>query len=108
MTDKADFVACHHSCRVSPVGMGDRVCVDLCSLLRPGEGMLVGSFARALFLVHSEVCSAGAHCSCCCSCLFKEKGVVPTADDVHHKALLVMNAFTSPFSALAKVSHMLI
>lgn len=36
--------------------MGDRVCVDLCSLLRPGEGMLVGSFARALFLVHSEVC----------------------------------------------------
>jgi hypothetical protein len=37
------------------VGMGDRVCVDLCSLLRPGEGMLVGSFARALFLVHSEV-----------------------------------------------------
>lgn len=35
--------------------MGDRVCVDLCSLLRPGEGMLVGSFARALFLVHSEV-----------------------------------------------------
>lgn len=41
--------------RVTPVGMGDRVCVDLCSLLRPGEGMLVGSFARALFLVHSEV-----------------------------------------------------
>lgn len=36
--------------------MCDRVCVDLCSLLRPGEGMLVGSFARALFLVHSEVC----------------------------------------------------
>eukprot|EP00878_Enallax_costatus_P032812 GHUV01036105.1.p1 GENE.GHUV01036105.1~~GHUV01036105.1.p1 ORF type:complete len:487 (+),score=137.32 GHUV01036105.1:487-1947(+) len=39
---------------VTPVGMCDRVCVDLCSLLRPGEGMLVGSFARALFLVHSE------------------------------------------------------
>jgi hypothetical protein len=35
--------------------MCDRVCVDLCSLLQPGEGMLVGSFARALFLVHSEV-----------------------------------------------------
>lgn len=71
-------------------GMGDRVCVDLCSLLRPGEGLLVcsyilliypcflihfsvsinhitrvilvygyllsqvGSFARGLFLVHSE------------------------------------------------------
>ncbi|KAH9626338.1 hypothetical protein KSS87_000570 [Heliosperma pusillum] len=35
-------------------GMGDRVCVDLCSLLRPGDGLLVGSFARGLFLVHSE------------------------------------------------------
>eukprot|EP00891_Asterochloris_glomerata_P005587 jgi/Astpho2/5587/fgenesh1_pg.00079_%23_44_t len=39
---------------VTPVGMGDRVCVDLCSMLMPGEGMLVGSFARAMFLVHSE------------------------------------------------------
>ncbi|KAL8172363.1 hypothetical protein V2J09_024167 [Rumex salicifolius] len=35
-------------------GMGDRVCVDLCSLMRPGEGLLVGCFARGLFLVHSE------------------------------------------------------
>lgn len=40
--------------RVQMAGMGDRVCVDLCSLLRPGEGLLVGSFARGLFLVHSE------------------------------------------------------
>ncbi|CAM6081822.1 unnamed protein product [Calypogeia fissa] len=40
--------------RVTTVGMGDRVCVDLCNLLGPGEGLLVGSFARALFLVHSE------------------------------------------------------
>ncbi|XP_010917004.1 uncharacterized protein [Elaeis guineensis] len=40
--------------RVEVVGMGDRVCVDLCSLMRPGEGLLVGSFARGLFLVHSE------------------------------------------------------
>ncbi|XP_059642134.1 uncharacterized protein LOC132284084 [Cornus florida] len=39
---------------VQMVGMGDRVCVDLCSLMRPGEGLLVGSFARGLFLVHSE------------------------------------------------------
>ncbi|GFP79249.1 3-dehydroquinate synthase [Phtheirospermum japonicum] len=36
------------------VGMGDRVCVDLCSIMKPGEGLLVGSFARGLFLVHSE------------------------------------------------------
>ena len=28
--------------------------MDLCSVMGPGEGMLVGSFARALFLVHSE------------------------------------------------------
>ncbi|XP_059449982.1 uncharacterized protein LOC132180979 [Corylus avellana] len=40
--------------RVQVVGMGDRVCVDLCSLMRPGEGLLVGSLARGLFLVHSE------------------------------------------------------
>ncbi|KAL4858177.1 3-dehydroquinate synthase [Chlorella vulgaris] len=38
---------------VQPVGMGDRACVDLCSLLVPGEGLLCGSFARSLFLVHS-------------------------------------------------------
>ena len=28
--------------------------MDLCSLLEPGEGLLVGSFAGGLFLVHSE------------------------------------------------------
>lgn len=39
---------------IQAAGMGDRVCVDLCSLMRPGEGLLVGSFARGLFLVHSE------------------------------------------------------
>ncbi|KAI3726088.1 hypothetical protein L1987_65885 [Smallanthus sonchifolius] len=39
---------------VEMTGMGDRVCVDLCSLMKPGEGVLVGSFARGLFLVHSE------------------------------------------------------
>lgn len=27
--------------RVEVVGMGDRVCVDLCSLMWPGEGLLV-------------------------------------------------------------------
>ncbi|XP_038698860.1 3-dehydroquinate synthase homolog isoform X2 [Tripterygium wilfordii] len=40
--------------RIEVARMGDRVCVDLCSLMRPGEGLLVGSFARGLFLVHSE------------------------------------------------------
>ncbi|CAK7335153.1 unnamed protein product [Dovyalis caffra] len=40
--------------RAQVAEMGDRVCVDLCSLMKPGEGLLVGSFARGLFLVHSE------------------------------------------------------
>eukprot|EP00252_Welwitschia_mirabilis_P023704 TRINITY_DN6776_c0_g2_i3.p1 TRINITY_DN6776_c0_g2~~TRINITY_DN6776_c0_g2_i3.p1 ORF type:complete len:412 (+),score=81.25 TRINITY_DN6776_c0_g2_i3:258-1493(+) len=40
--------------QVEGMGMGDRVCVDLCSLLFPGEGLLVGSFSKGLFLVHSE------------------------------------------------------
>jgi 3-dehydroquinate synthase II len=34
--------------------------VDLCSNMVPGEGMLVGSFARGLFLVHSE-CAESAY-----------------------------------------------
>ncbi len=38
----------------TPVGMGDRVCVDTCSLFKKGEGLLVGSSSSALFLVHSE------------------------------------------------------
>ncbi|MCW3141443.1 MAG: 3-dehydroquinate synthase II [Methanophagales archaeon] len=40
--------------RVEELEMGDRVCVDTCSLMTLGEGMLVGSQSFALFLVHSE------------------------------------------------------
>ena len=40
--------------RISPVGMGDRVCVDTCSLLADGEGMLVGNTSSAFLLVHPE------------------------------------------------------
>jgi 3-dehydroquinate synthase II len=39
---------------IRPVGMGDRVCVDTCTLMRPGDGILVGNSSQALFLVHSE------------------------------------------------------
>lgn len=39
---------------VRDAGKGDRVCVDTCSLLAPGEGMLVGGAAKGLFLIHSE------------------------------------------------------
>ncbi len=40
--------------KVKPVGMGDRTCVDTTSMMVEGEGMLVGSQAGGLFLVHSE------------------------------------------------------
>jgi len=39
---------------VRPVGMGDRACVDTASMMNVGEGMLVGSQAGGMFLVHSE------------------------------------------------------
>jgi 3-dehydroquinate synthase II len=39
---------------VLPVGMGDRVCVDTASMMRVGEGMLIGSQSKGFFLVHSE------------------------------------------------------
>lgn len=35
-------------------GMGDRVCIDTCTMMSQGQGMLVGNSSRALFLVHSE------------------------------------------------------
>ncbi|RLI93991.1 MAG: 3-dehydroquinate synthase II [Candidatus Altiarchaeales archaeon] len=39
---------------IKQVGMGDRVCVDTCSIFEIGEGMLIGSQSSALFLIHSE------------------------------------------------------
>jgi len=39
---------------VRPVGMGDRVCVDTCSMLGDGEGILVGNTSSALLLVQAE------------------------------------------------------
>jgi 3-dehydroquinate synthase II len=40
--------------RIEPLGSGDRVCVDTCSSMVSGEGMLVGNSSQALFLIHSE------------------------------------------------------
>ena len=40
--------------RVQPVGLGHRVCVDTLSLLRKGQGMLVGNSSAFTFLVHAE------------------------------------------------------
>ena len=39
---------------VLPLGMGDRVCVDTCTNMGKGEGMLVGNSSSAMFLVHAE------------------------------------------------------
>jgi 3-dehydroquinate synthase II len=41
------------------IGLGDRVCVDTCSLLRRGEGLLVGNTSAGLFLIHSETIETG-------------------------------------------------
>ncbi len=46
--DVADIV------EVKSLGMGDRVCVDTCTMMDTGQGILVGNSSSALFLVHSE------------------------------------------------------
>ncbi len=39
---------------ISPAGMGDRVCIDTCTLMKPGQGILTGNSSSALFLIHAE------------------------------------------------------
>ncbi len=39
---------------IVPSGMGDRVCVDTCTSMVQGQGLLVGNSSSALFLVHAE------------------------------------------------------
>ncbi len=36
------------------LGLGDRVCIDTCSMLSVGEGMLIGNQSSCLFFIHSE------------------------------------------------------
>ncbi|MGD8786148.1 MAG: 3-dehydroquinate synthase II [Phycisphaerales bacterium] len=36
------------------LGMGDRACIDTCTQMTLGEGMLVGNTASGFFLIHSE------------------------------------------------------
>ncbi|MFA5312763.1 MAG: 3-dehydroquinate synthase II [Methanomassiliicoccales archaeon] len=52
-TGKVDLTAVRIT-KISPIGTGDRVCIDTCSLLKVGEGMLVGSQSSCMFLIHSE------------------------------------------------------
>ncbi len=39
---------------IRPIGLGHRVCVDTCSILNTGQGMLVGNSSAYTFLVHAE------------------------------------------------------
>jgi 3-dehydroquinate synthase II len=39
---------------ITPVGLGHRVCVDTISMLKTGQGMLVGNSSAFTFLVHAE------------------------------------------------------
>ena len=39
---------------VKPLGMGDRVCVDTITNMKPGQGMLIGNSSSGMFLVHAE------------------------------------------------------
>jgi 3-dehydroquinate synthase II len=39
---------------IRPVGIGDRVCVDTCSMMAEGQGMLVGDTSSAFLLVQAE------------------------------------------------------
>lgn len=41
--------------KITPIPEADRVCVDTSSILKPGEGMLVGNTAKGFILVHAEV-----------------------------------------------------
>jgi 3-dehydroquinate synthase II len=52
-TGKVDLVPFKVT-KIHPVGMGDRVCVDTCSMLNDGEGMLMGNTSSAMLLVHAE------------------------------------------------------
>ncbi len=39
---------------IKQLGMGDRSCLDTCTQMELGEGMLIGNTASGFFLVHSE------------------------------------------------------
>jgi 3-dehydroquinate synthase II len=51
--EKLDLIELEISA-VRSAGMGDRVCVDTCTMMKQGEGLLVGNSSRGLFLIHSE------------------------------------------------------
>jgi len=52
-TEKIDLVKAKIT-NIQPVGTGDRVCIDTCTNMKTGQGMLVGDSSSGMFLVHSE------------------------------------------------------
>ena len=41
--------------KAKALGLGDRACIDTCTMMRPGQGMLIGNTGGGFFLVHAEV-----------------------------------------------------
>jgi len=41
--------------KIEPLGKGSRACIDTCSMMREGQGMLVGSSSQGMVLVQAEV-----------------------------------------------------
>ncbi|WP_461461326.1 3-dehydroquinate synthase II [Methanobrevibacter sp.] len=39
---------------IKALSSGDRVCIDTTTMMHPGEGMLIGSYSKAMVLIHSE------------------------------------------------------
>ncbi len=40
---------------IKALGLGDRACIDTCTMMKPGQGMLIGNTGGGFFLVHAEV-----------------------------------------------------
>jgi len=40
--------------RIEAIGTGDRVCIDTCTNMKIGQGMLVGNASSGMLLIHSE------------------------------------------------------
>jgi len=53
ITERVELVAATVRA-IRQLGMGDRACLDTCTQMSPGQGMLVGNTASGFFLVHSE------------------------------------------------------
>ncbi len=53
ITERVELVAATVK-TIRQLGMGDRACLDTCTQMSPGQGMLVGNTASGFFLVHSE------------------------------------------------------